>query len=786
MKRALHIILLGLLTVCCTPLAEIPDQVGDDGRTLVPVTLNLTVAPTERPDLAGHDGMTKAVYDPDIDGAAGSDAEIKTILVLQFEDNGAGDKVRVGNQQFFDHWPLAAGENVALVASTMDNVIFVIANVPGEIPMAGGTTLSQFLDDRGYNELTDLNDLDGDGIWYSPNGGTDKYLRMSGSLEVDGVALGASIGTSGSMLTLKRNCAKVVVNLKNSSAGGDKIYIDGVRLLDVNSKYYYATNYSGFSDPWDPLKPSRIDDVERSFPTEKNPDGASAGVAESYVFYLPPNERGMVTNAAQASKNLYAPVGATRLCVYAHYGSPAKHLTYTYYLGGNLTDDFNLLPNHKYTYDITLAGKGDPATDSRVEHMDEITFLADANCYMLTPPTGVNQTRTFAIPVRRAAVFWNEPGTNMGVYGAGTADPDVDIPLTESTAWTASMVWNDVKDVNGDPVADGDILVGASGKGFSPEGVSTVADHQPFIRIRVGAGMKGNALVAVKNAAGVILWSWHLWVTDYDPYVQMDPAADTYIYAVPNGEIHRYADRSGSTLWASGQYVTAFMMDRNLGAEANIGDDVSYGLYYQYGRKDPFCPGKYNKESYSSSTTIRFSVHSPDYLVVCNYPAWTRPNDDLSNDERYRFTWKDPKFDNHAADACESGKSIYDPCPYGWQVPLQQIYFDFNQTNKWEWWTALNGFYYFPGGKGGQATKGKIFFPASGMLDPRGTYASAGALYKVGILIQMDGLDGLMRVGGPRDTAPGITFYPSAAPLTDVEASTNSVRCIRFNYTRPY
>ena len=39
--------------------------------------------------------------------------------------------------------------------------------------------------------------------------------------------------------------------------------------------------------------------------------------------------------------------------------------------------------------------------------MDEIVFASDANSYMLKPPTGAGQTRTYKIPVRRAAVFWD-------------------------------------------------------------------------------------------------------------------------------------------------------------------------------------------------------------------------------------------------------------------------------------------------------------------------------------------------------------------------------------------
>ncbi len=70
---------------------------------------------------------------------------------------------------------------------------------------------------------------------------------------------------------------------------------------------------------------------------------------------------------------------------------------------------------------------------------------------------------------------------------------------------------------------------------------------------------EGNALVTLRNAAGEILWSWHLWVV--------------------NEKI--------TTSWANG----VEWMDRNLGAlNNNEGDIANRGMLYQWGRKEPFLP----------------------------------------------------------------------------------------------------------------------------------------------------------------------------------------------------
>ncbi len=84
----------------------------------------------------------------------------------------------------------------------------------------------------------------------------------------------------------------------------------------------------------------------------------------------------------------------------------------------------------------------------------------------------------------------------------------------------------------------------------------------------------GNALVAACDAAGEVIWSWHIWLVEED----LDAAVQTY----ENGIV---------------------LMDRNLGALSAIpGEFSALGLYYQWGRKDPFVgPDQIYKSSVSVS-----------------------------------------------------------------------------------------------------------------------------------------------------------------------------------------
>ncbi len=184
-------------------------------------------------------------------------------------------------------------------------------------------------------------------------------------------------------------------------------------------------------------------------------------------------------------------------------------------------------------------------------------------------------------------------------------------------------------------------------------------------RIRLKTGTQyGNALVGLYDSRGECLWSWHIWVADYLP----DAVAQTY---------------------ASG----ARFMDRNLGAlGTDYSDIAACGLYYQWGRKDPFPhPASYSStapapfvyhdgyahtsihpERYDASKIMTLDwaaghpttfIHAADYDIDRNEEDildWLRtPHHNL---------WGNPT-DGAAVFSRDVSKSIYDPCPPGWRVP---------------------------------------------------------------------------------------------------------------------
>lgn len=221
---------------------------------------------------------------------------------------------------------------------------------------------------------------------------------------------------------------------------------------------------------------------------------------------------------------------------------------------------------------------------------------------------------------------------------------------------------------------------------------------------------EGNAVIAIKNSSGTILWSWHLWFTVTD----LASLAQTY--------------NSG-----------AVFMDRNLGALTRThsnSNTFDYGLMYQWGRKDPFqnsvFPG-FTSGYVSSSdwatcyipatlgtAESRAVVSNPTVASMVAYPT-TFSNGSYFNSSLDRDNWAS----DITEDLWQESKTIFDPCPSGWKVPDKSAWND--QFIVW-----LNGHSFYQDGfyidEGGI----KCRFPGIAARMPQAVYGShSGTSYKL-------------------------------------------------------
>ena len=204
----------------------------------------------------------------------------------------------------------------------------------------------------------------------------------------------------------------------------------------------------------------------------------------------------------------------------------------------------------------------------------------------------------------------------------------------------------------------------------------------------------GNAVIAARDGEGNILWSWHLWIPE--------TAIQTSEY---------------------GGIMGGALMDRNLGAlvateaGAEPVNPLSYGLLYQWGRKDPFTNSHTalanevatwageDEVVAEGMISLAASIANPRLLGHMNDSNWLEVNDET--------LWVD------------DAKTIYDPCPAGYRVPARNTSLPFwsSDVSAQAGWSI--------DGDNGWLTVGDpaAVFPIAGYRDDY----SVGGTYKVGV-----------------------------------------------------
>ena len=236
------------------------------------------------------------------------------------------------------------------------------------------------------------------------------------------------------------------------------------------------------------------------------------------------------------------------------------------------------------------------------------------------------------------------------------------VSASEKYKFRATVRGNGAADLNGVSTATGaisraDLLWATYGSWAEIPGDSFLIynvrwgyDGYVYFSTRDDRFEEGNALIAVKDAGGNILWSWHIWFERDN----LDAKAQTY---------------PGSG---------AVMMDRNLGATSNTSTygGTEYGFLYEWGRKDPF-PNKARVNGGNEWQDIKMKGSSTEITLAGLDIASSIANPTtISSGGISGATWE--------GDA----KNIFDPCPPGWKVPGPEVFDGIKNTGVW---TASNG-----------------------------------------------------------------------------------------------
>ena len=285
----------------------------------------------------------------------------------------------------------------------------------------------------------------------------------------------------------------------------------------------------------------------------------------------------------------------------------------------------------------------------------EVNLPEKQNSFIVTPSDKKGVETHLLIPVTRVNDFW--------------ASRNPDNVIDEDTPWVAEIIWKDFDFEN-------KVLYMTEEGNY---GFGTI-DRISLTLNKVDSGQWGNALVGIKkadaqgNPIGDYLWSWHIWVSD----VTTETAVSVN------------ASQPG-----------ALLMDRHLGAKsANKADGVlTQGLLYQWGRKDPFIgtsaiayaagetpvaaqtnytwpapiafEASFGKVS-ASAAPLEYAVTHPTTFITRSHVSWAWLNYTQASTSDFTYKLWMATADSGTAEK----KTIYDPCPKGWRMPIQAAYGD--------------------------------------------------------------------------------------------------------------
>ncbi len=306
----------------------------------------------------------------------------------------------------------------------------------------------------------------------------------------------------------------------------------------------------------------------------------------------------------------------------------------------------------------------------------EIGKVRVSNCYITAPRTDI--PTEFYIPiVDRVNDFW----TNYASGGSANTIESSD--WTSNGNYSVELSWYDGASTAGLVVE----------KSFSPE-FNTIT-RQNAIKITQPAGFEEQNYVVNVKKNGVVIWSIHCWATSYNPYRNTKftkplRTSTNQVFDVTQGELHSYADAAAATpMWSGGIYADKFIMDRHIGARSasfaghgsitNNSQGDPGTLYYQFGRKDPLArvATYVNGYTYGVVTTQQSfagAVNNPEKFVGIegNWSSETDANSTL-------ILWNDNEL---TAQGYTIGKSIFDPSPLGFRVPIEGTWSNFTSSDQ--------------------------------------------------------------------------------------------------------
>ena len=342
-----------------------------------------------------------------------------------------------------------------------------------------------------------------------------------------------------------------------------------------------------------------------------------------------------------------------------------------------------------------------------------------ANCYLISAPGHYCIPLVYGNAIKDGTTNSHAYQTsNSGAYilqhfkdhaGANITSPYINVQNSGNPATQASIVWTDQSGI----VEASSLSVTGSGQD------SYLNFHVPADKIR-----NGNAVIAVKNASGTVMWSWHLWF-DHSDVLNTVPCTNY------QGKVYKFTKRNlgfAYLKWIGSTYdkprmarVKVEQTIANGGTKRYAYIDITQNpgsvkeissTLYQWGRKDAFPgtdttpDGSFNKNG-GDNMSIQNGIQHPETFYIGG-ASW------VSDYNQYNL-WSMNNTIGGFNDIAVV-KTVYDPCPAGFHMPASNAFTGFttngqntgpkNVSGAWDYGWNFNNKISSP-----DAT---VYFPASG------------------------------------------------------------------------
>lgn len=410
-------------------------------------------------------------------------------------------------------------------------------------------------------------------------------------------------------------------------------------------------------------------------------------------------------------------------------GSCPDWLTFPEYTEG--TTDYNVIVSPQ------TAEEGEDSHSAALKKAPELSEVCDlslsadgtmntANCYL------VNARGTYRLPLVYGNAIKNGNinldsgiGEENFIPAAKSAEGVVDPKIPNAD--NATVVWQDVTA----PMIEIENAITTDENGYQ------------YLTFKVNDNiMQGNAVVAVRDASQNILWSWHIWVTDYklgENLIEIKQKNEITVQAMPYTLGFCFGPKP--SIYPEREVEITLTQDETGATKTFKIVQKYYERYiynntplYQWGRKDPFVAATndenekkdagiydsngvkkcYETDAFKTEKTtidIATSILNPNtfyfgsnnWLKTAYHGLWDK---NYVKDSSSGATTKQPK------------KTIYDPSPVGYCVPFSSSFNWGNETNS----PAINallsdperGAWIYCDNSGSKPTGELMFLPASG------------------------------------------------------------------------